>query len=266
MNYDEVCLRIGYLICRHCTPSWGIDDILDDSIDLTYIFKGNATYTIDKVIYDVGEGDLLCIPRGSKRYAVSNKQNPMSCYAVNFQLNDYDGQKVSLPFPIKSHIGIREELLSLYKELTIDWTQKMPGYGMKTHAIFLTILHRYLSLIYFKNSLENIDSRIRKIIHFIAENYSSHIDVADLAEMVGLNQVYFGSLFRKSTGLCVNVYINRVRINNAENLLSSGEFTVQEVAYKCGFEDIYYFSKVFKSIKGYSPSKSILNKRSQRSL
>jgi AraC-like DNA-binding protein len=260
MNYDEVIPRIGYLICRHCTANWGLNDISTDFIDLTYIFRGKATYIIDNIIYDVREGDLLCIPKGSMRYAVSDKQNLMSCYAVNIQLYNQDGQVTSLPFPILSRIGISEDLLSLYQELTIDWLEKIAGYRMKTQGTFLTILHHYLSLLYYKNSFETIDLRIRRAIHFIAGNFSSHIEVIDLADMVGLNPVYFGSLFRKSTGFSVKTYINRIRINNAENLLSSGEFSVQDVAYKCGFEDIFYFSKVFKSIKGYSPSKTILNK------
>jgi AraC-like DNA-binding protein len=213
------------------------------------------------VVYDVEEGDLLCIPKGSQRHAVTDKQNPMSCYAVNFKLYNQDGQEVSLPFPILSRVGIREDLLSLYQEQTIDWLQKVPGYKVKVQGIFLIILYRYLSLIYYKNSFETIDPRIRKVIHFIAENYSRPIEVVDLADMVGLNPVYFGSLFKKSTGFSVKEYINRIRINNAENLLSSGEFLVNDVAYKCGFEDIFYFSKVFKSIKGYSPSKAIINKQ-----
>ncbi|WP_336790331.1 AraC family transcriptional regulator [Paenibacillus sp. MMO-177] len=37
-------------------------------------------------------------------------------------------------------------------------------------------------------------------------------------------------------------------------MLSSGDFTVKDAAERCGIQDIYYFSKVFKEIKGYPPS------------
>jgi AraC-like DNA-binding protein len=60
-------------------------------------------------------------------------------------------------------------------------------------------------------------------------------------------------------------YINRMKINDAENILLSGEFTVHEAAYKCGFEDIYYFSKLFKKIKGFPPSRILIeNSKSDR--
>ncbi|MNG23858.1 HTH-type transcriptional activator RhaS [compost metagenome] len=66
-------------------------------------------------------------------------------------------------------------------------------------------------------------------------------------------------------GASVKEYINRMKINNAENILLSGEFSVKEAAYKCGFEDIYYFSKLFKKIKGFPPSRILIeNSRSER--
>jgi transcriptional regulator GlxA family with amidase domain len=42
-------------------------------------------------------------------------------------------------------------------------------------------------------------------------------------------------------------------------MLSSGQFKIKEVAANCGFDDYYYFSKVFKNIKGYPPSKVVLH-------
>ncbi|WP_345945627.1 helix-turn-helix domain-containing protein [Paenibacillus sp. S25] len=48
--------------------------------------------------------------------------------------------------------------------------------------------------------------------------------------------------------------LNRIRINIAEMMLSSGDFNVSETAERCGFHDISYFSNLFKTMRGYSPS------------
>jgi YesN/AraC family two-component response regulator len=69
-----------------------------------------------------------------------------------------------------------------------------------------------------------------------------------------LNPVYFGAYFKKKTGYTVNQYINNVRVNIAKKILLSGEYTVGEVANRCGFQDMFYFSKVFKQIEGVPPS------------
>jgi YesN/AraC family two-component response regulator len=76
----------------------------------------------------------------------------------------------------------------------------------------------------------------------------------DVAEILNLNPVYTGSYFKKRTGYSIKQYINHVRINQAKNLLASGDYTVTEVAQMCGYHDIFYFSKVFKQIEGVSPS------------
>lgn len=258
IDYNEIFPDMGYFICRHCTPSWFIGESEIHFIDLTYIFDGSASYTIDGHTYNVEKGDLLCIPKKSRRYATSDSEHLMKNYAANFQLLSLNGGEAMLPFPVVSKIGIRPDLLDLYEKLTIEWLQKKPGYKLKVHAIFLTILHYYFSLLHYQGSLQLLDPRIQKATKFIIKNFAEQIDVSDLAELTRLNPVYFGNLFKKNTGVSVKEYINRTRINYAENMLSSGEFTVYETSMKCGFKDVFYFSKVFKNIKGYSPSKIIV--------
>jgi AraC-like DNA-binding protein len=257
-DYNNIVPQMDYFICRNCTPNWTIIPSVIDFIDLTYICDGEATYTINGATYKVEKGDLICIPKNSLRYAETNPENPIKSYACNFFLYDLKGNEVSLPFPIISKIDIRNDIIPLYQELNIEWMRKSPGYPLIVRSILLKILHRYFSILYYKDPLNNVTPCIKKTIRFIYDNYKSNMDVSDLADIAGLNPSYFGTLFKTSTGFTVKEYINRIRIDNAENMLSSGEFSVKEAACKCGFEDTYYFSKMFKKIKGYSPSKVIL--------
>lgn len=255
VNYDDIIPQMGYFINRRATPNWAIEDSIIDFIDLTYILDGRATYVINDTAYAVEKGDLLCIPKNSRRYAVSDPQHLIISYAANFNLYSLGGEDITLPFPLISKINSDNDLLSFYHDLNIEWLQKKAGYKIKVCALFLNILHYYFNVLYYKNSTEPLDPRIKKTIDYIHANFNNHIDVIELAEKVGLNPVYFGTLFKKSTGLTVKEYLNQTRINNAENMIASGEFLVQEAASKCGFDDIFYFSRVFKCIKGYSPSK-----------
>lgn len=253
--YDEIFPQIGYFIYRCATPNWVIEDSIIDFIDLTYILDGSATYVINNKAYAVEKGDLLCIPKNSRRYAVTDPNHLMTSFATNFQLYSLKGEDIPLPFPLISKVNISNDLLSLYHDLNIEWLRKNTGYKMKVCSTFLNILHYYFNLLYYKKTPEPLDPRIKKSTDYIHANFTSRIDVNELAEKVGLNPVYFGTLFKKYTGLTTKEYINQIRINNAENMIASGEFLVQEAANKCGFDDIFYFSKVFKNIKGYSPSK-----------
>ncbi len=254
-DFDSIIPDMKYFICRYCTPSWFMHDSIIDFVDMTYIFEGRVTYTINGIPYEAEKGDLFCIPRKSLRHAEIDPDNPMAAYASNLWLFDLNGKDVSLPFPIHNKIGIHDDLLSLYQELNFEWTQKKPGYAMKVRGIFLNILHKYFRILYYKDTAENVDIHIKKALRKINECYYTTINVEGLAKTVDLNPSYFGTLFKKHTGSSVKEYVNRIRISNAENMLASGEFSIAEAAYKCGFEDNFYFSKVFKKIKGYPPSK-----------
>jgi len=96
--------------------------------------------------------------------------------------------------------------------------------------------------------------RISIVKEYILDNYNKDIQVQELAALLNLNPVYFGSYFKKKTGYTVRQYINKVRIEAAKKLLFSGRYSVGEVAYKCGFKDMFYFSRVFKQIEGVPPS------------
>lgn len=260
-DYEGIIPEIEYFICRYCTPKWSIHKAAVDFIDLTYIFDGRVTYIVNDTPFEAEKGDLIYIPKGSMRQAIINPDKPMAAYASNFQLFNLDGKDISLPFSIKSKIGIHEDLLAYFHELNLEWTHKKPGYGMKVRSLFLTILHKLFGLLYYGDDVECMDIQIRKALRFIHDFYDTKITVKGLAEMAGLNSSYFGTRFKKITGLNVKEYINMIRISNAENLLLSGEFSINEVIYKCGFEDSFYFSRVFKKHKGYPPSKIKLIQR-----
>jgi AraC-like DNA-binding protein len=262
IEYEEMVPQMGYFISRSCMPNWAIGETIIDFIDLTYIVEGKATYVIDGQPYEIEKGDLLCIPKNSRRAAITDSNHLMVNFAANFQFFDLKGKDVKLPFPVVSKVGVHDELISLYKELSVEWLRKDPGYKMKVQSIFLSILHRYFSMIYYKSFSEPIDSRIQKALTYIHDHYVNTITLDDLANLTGLNPIYFGNLFKKYMGVSVKRYINQVRINQSENMLLSGEFLVSEVALKCGFEDMFYYSKVFKQVKGFSPSKITTRRKS----
>jgi AraC-like DNA-binding protein len=81
-------------------------------------------------------------------------------------------------------------------------------------------------------------------------------DCLDLAtEQSKISRRRFNELFKKQFGITPNRYLTSRRIDNALTLLSEQKISVSEASDVCGFGDVYYFSKVFKSETGYSPGK-----------
>jgi signal transduction histidine kinase/DNA-binding response OmpR family regulator/ligand-binding sensor domain-containing protein len=81
-----------------------------------------------------------------------------------------------------------------------------------------------------------------------------NLTVEHLAEQVHLSRVHFFRKIKSLTGLSPSDLIKNYRISKACLLLENGNYSVADVAFKVGFQDVHYFGKVFKKLKGQSPS------------
>ncbi len=255
MWYDDLVPDMRYFVCRHCSPAWIMPKTYISFIDLTYVFSGYGTYLVNGTRYTCGPGDLICIPRGGMRQGWIDPAQPMSLYASNLQLTNLAGQHVALPFAPFTRIGLRDEILALYQDIHTAWVRQRPGYRMLVRALLLQILHHYLTILYTPENCQHTNAHVQKALSLLHAHFAEKISVASLARRVGLNASYFGTLFKVETGSTVQDYRNRLRADYAENLLVSGGLTIKEVAVRCGFDDAFYFSKVFKRYKGVPPSR-----------
>ncbi|MDR0638559.1 MAG: AraC family ligand binding domain-containing protein [Spirochaetaceae bacterium] len=169
---ENIVPEIDYLVFRRCTPEWRIKRDMIDFYDITYVTAGKARYTIDGKDYVVGEGDLLCIPPGHTRVAISMPDNLMHCFALNFSVYDITGTPARLPFPLISQIGIRRDLIRHCHELITAWVEKEPGYLIKTRGVLLLILHILFEHIVYNIDSSNRDYRVKKVCRHIATHYA----------------------------------------------------------------------------------------------
>lgn len=97
------------------------------------------------------------------------------------------------------------------------------------------------------------NNTIKKIKNIVNEDYSQPLSMKYVADKMYLNHIYLGQIFKKETGISLNDYINKVRINKAKKLLKESNAMVYEIAEQVGFSDPQYFSTVFKKNTGISP-------------
>lgn len=253
-DFNNSIPDIEYFIYRSNTSNWTIIPSSTDFIDITYVISGTAVYTINGEKILVEEGDLLCIPKESDRSAISSCPAQFSCFATNFHMLKVDGGEVSVPLPLVSKIGVKDDLVFQFKRMNEEWLRRSPGSVMQVRSRFMHILQRLMEMLVYDQDTYGFDPRIKTAIRYITDRYAEVISIGDVAETVGLNQVYFGVLFRKETGVTFRDYINTIRLNQAEVMLRLGKLNVTEVAQKCGFSDVFYFSRLFKKQKGVPPS------------
>ena len=90
---------------------------------------------------------------------------------------------------------------------------------------------------------------------YIDEFYDRELKMEDVASVAGFSVSHLRMIFKKTYGQSPLRYLNSVRVEHAKEMLESKLFTLEEVATACGFQNVYYFSKVFKAITGITPGK-----------
>ena len=89
---------------------------------------------------------------------------------------------------------------------------------------------------------------------YVQENYKEKLTLSTISNAIGISQGYLSSAFKKQTGSNLNDYVNQIKIEKAQELLGMHEYMMYEISDMLGFENAYYFSKVFKKLTGMTPS------------
>jgi AraC family transcriptional regulator len=96
--------------------------------------------------------------------------------------------------------------------------------------------------------------RLRRAIDFIEANLANPIGLAEVAASTGLTRMHFAAQFRSTTGYSPHAYLLRRRLEHAQMLLRSSDFSVLNVALSCGFSSHAHFTAVFKRMIGEPPN------------
>ena len=95
---------------------------------------------------------------------------------------------------------------------------------------------------------------VRSAIDYLNLHYAEALTIDEICQEIGFSKYYFCRVFRAVTGKTVVDYLNLLRCEKAQYLLSSGKCNVQESAERCGFRNNSYFTKIYKRQIGELPS------------
>lgn len=94
---------------------------------------------------------------------------------------------------------------------------------------------------------------VGKVQKYINDNLGLRLTLSSVAEKFSFSPNYLSQLFSKYSGESFVEYISSARVAKAKKMLARGEGHIYEIAQKLGFDNAFYFSKVFKKYEGVSP-------------
>lgn len=229
-----------------------------DDFLLIYCLDGQGELDLDGQRSLIQSGDLLILPRGvSHAYQASGK-TPWTIYWIHFsghlseRFIDYlaiDASKYVLPLGIHSRlVGDLEHLLECGRS-SYNLTAFIHAANLLRQV--LTQIARLQPLARQQEAsgsfnLEHIHSLMQARVH-------EQLDLTTLAESASLSKYHFVKKYKELTGTTPINHFIHLKIERACHLLDTTNLPIGEVSFAVGYEDAYYFSRIFKKVMGISP-------------
>ncbi|WP_437921214.1 helix-turn-helix domain-containing protein [Sphingobacterium sp. LRF_L2] len=156
----------------------------------------------------------------------------------NRQLSFYDPQT----YDTSSEL-IRNIALQISSPLAVE---------TENEGIIKIILSRFLAQA--NDKTPDVDLRLLKVLDFIHENIQHAIAIDTLAQIAFLTKDHLIRLFKKQMNSTPGRYINQKKIEKAQLMMLVEDTSIQEIAFKLGFENVSYFNRLFKKLTGENPS------------
>lgn len=240
--------------------------------DLVIVFDGKGRIVTDTRDYELLKGDALLLVPGERIYAEADEDSRFVTYFVHF--NFFSNKEAAAitpmlddgrPWPKSVHLGFdayAQELCSqIFTKLNID--KENIASLMIVNGCLLSLL----GVIYDQFSrqergIESYSARQKRRIYlaedYIKQHFHKDLTVADIAAIADLSLTHFRKLFKLATGKSPKDYIIDYRLKMARSYMLEAEHNITEIARLAGFDDIHYFSRLFKEREGITPSEYML--------
>lgn len=140
--------------------------------------------------------------------------------------------------------------------MTDSYRKKQPGFELLVKAGLLASLgyaFQYAKETAPANKGNRRENVIQPLLLHLSSHFHEPITVEQAAQICCISPNYFCFVFKKATGKTLIEYINMLRIHEAEQLLRSPLYSIQEVAHMVGYSNLTYFGRVFKKFKNSTP-------------
>ncbi len=241
--------------------------------ELELIVFSEGAMVIEDQTYSIRQGDVIFRKPGQYTQGIM----PYSCYFACMDLlsntgkdpysyDIYNEQKfqnnlinpIIESIPTIFHPPHPEKYQFIFDSILKEYISPSPGAELILKSYALNLLYMlYQDCI---NPLINKTvpmsphyGTIKKVIEFIDDNIERKILLNNLAALTKLSPNHFHKVFSETMGITPNLFITKLRLDKAKDLLIRTDLPVSDISAKCGFDNIPYFSYIFKKQIKLSP-------------
>lgn len=245
-------------------------------LQLTLILKSKGSAFIGDTICSFDEGDVFLLGpdlphvfRNTKSIYEDHATNGIHALSVYFKTDSFGEKFFELPenlpirdFLLKTARGLKfkGEMRNELKQSILLLNEKS-GFDRLLHLLQLlsrlsgTAEFDYLSSVSFQQIHEETENkRIQQVSDFVMANYAREITLEEIASVSNMSVTSFCRFFKQRTRKTFTQFVNEVRVGHACRELIYSDSNINEIAYRCGFNNISNFNRQFKDITRFTPT------------
>lgn len=233
---------------------------------LIYCVSGSGWYQAGTAERQrVEANSYFILPAGKPHAYGADEDDPWTVYWLHFNGEHAHiyAQGAQRPQTVNPSIHSRiSQRNNIFEEI---FTTLSRNYSLESLRYVSSMLHYYLASMRYLQQYRDAndqhelqcqtdeDTIVTGAIHFLEENIEQHLTLREMATFAGYSVSHFSSIFRHKTGLSPINYFNRLKIERAAEMLISTDIRINQLCFKVGIDDPYYFSRLFTRIMGCSP-------------
>ncbi len=224
---------------------------------LVYVTRGRGNFRSGDAEFAVGAGSVLAVFPGVPHAYRPDPETGWDEYWVGFKgqyadvLRDSGFHVPERPF---FPVGTHQSIISIFTGIFAAVDAQEPYYQFRAGSLVMLLLSEILGRSRKAEQSGEAALLVEKAKFLMEENADQPMTVETIGEKLGVGLERFYEAFKAYTGMTPYQYFIQLKINKAKDLLDREEASVKEVAFALGFEDPYYFSRLFKKKTGVAPS------------
>jgi AraC-like DNA-binding protein len=227
---------------------------------LIYCTEGRGWFEVEGKKQVVAQNQYFVVPAQAGHRYGADKDAPWSIYWMHFSgevaacLMPYPNQVLEIDHAPNARFSDRILLFEeIYRNLGMGYSTDNLAYAS---ICLWHLLGSFKYLAQFRKIKDtNLTDPVSRAIEYMRAKLPGKLSLDEIASHCGMSLSHFCFLFKKTSGRTPLDYLTHLRIQQACQLLDFTKLKVKEIAPKTGFDDPFYFSRVFAKIMGMSPDK-----------
>ena len=227
-------------------------------IILIYCVEGKGEIRLNETVHVILADHFFIIPAGMPHAYRSDEQNPWSIYWIHFSglksfaWARFAGQVIPIERGKNARISDRTDLFAeIFRNLDRGFSIETLEYVNLCLPHLLTSFTHLSQFRLIKESGEK--DPVSQSINFMLENLAKKLKLDEIASETGLSASHYSRLFLNRTGHSPIDYFIQLKIQRSCRLLDNSAWLIADVDREMGFDDQFYFSRVFRKVMGMSP-------------